>query len=47
MIKFGKSEKIELSGFAFQNIQFWPVQRRIKERAKFEDPIAFSGMKDE
>jgi hypothetical protein len=37
MIKFGKSRKIGLSGFAFRNIWFLQVQKRTKAGAKLDD----------
>jgi hypothetical protein len=37
MIKFGKSEKIGLSGLGNQSIRFWQFQDKIKEEAKLED----------
>jgi hypothetical protein len=36
MIKFGKSEKIGLSGLGNQSIRFWQFQDKIKEEAKLE-----------
>jgi hypothetical protein len=37
MTKFGKSEKIGLSGLPFRNIRFWQFQNKIKEGARLED----------
>jgi hypothetical protein len=37
MTKFDRPGKTRLSGFLFQNIRFWLVQKRIKTRAKLRD----------
>jgi hypothetical protein len=36
MIKFSKDEKIGLSSLENWSIQFWQIQNKIKEDAKFE-----------
>jgi hypothetical protein len=44
MTKFGKSKKIELSGFLFRTVRFWQFQNRNMTGAKtqrFKDPRCF------
>jgi hypothetical protein len=47
MTKFGKSEKIRLSGLLFRNIRFWRFQSEAKEETKFKDLKIQGALKQE
>jgi hypothetical protein len=47
MTKFGKSEKIRLSGLLFRNIRFWRFQSEANEETKFKDLNIQGALKQE